>query len=149
MNYKIYFDGSCRPINPGGVMGIGGYITDENDNWIYSYSDWFDARPDNTNNKAEFLSAYVGLSWLFDKYSDNLDEITVTIYGDSSLVCRKMNKSKVSFTGEYSEIAENLHHLSKNSFDNVNFIWIPREENEMANELSIEALCHNNFDLCN
>lgn len=148
MSYKIYFGGSCVPINPGGVMGIGGYITDEYDNWIFSYSDWVDTHPSNTNNKAEVFSAYMGLSWLFDNYKDNLENISVVIYGDSAIVCKKMNKKVNTFTGEYSKIAENLFFLAKNSFKDVKFVWIPREENEIANELSIQTLCQNNLDLC-
>lgn len=146
--FKIFFDGAIRPINPGGVMGIGGYIADENDDWVYSYTDWLDAHPTNTSNKAEAISAYHALCWLFDKYINDLDNITVKVYGDSSVVCKKMNKPGQVFFGEYAEVAENLYELSKNSFKNVSFIWIPREENVIANELSIQALCQNNFDLC-
>ena len=146
--FKIFFDGSIRPINPGGVMGIGGYITDENNEWVFSFTEWFDAHPSNTSNKAEAISAYYALTWLFDKYSNYLDNISVKLYGDSSLLCKRMNRRNQVFTGEYSDVAENLYFLAHNSFKKVSFHWIPREENEIANELSIQALCENNFDLC-
>lgn len=146
--FKIFFDGSIRPINPGGVMGIGGYIVDENDKWIFSFSEWFDSNPLNTNNKAEVISAYYALTWLFDNYFDDLNNISVKIYGDSSIICKRMNKKDQVFFGEYADIAEKLYYLAHNSFSSVKFKWIPREENIMANELSIQALCQNNFDLC-
>lgn len=146
--FNIYFDGSCRPFNPGGVMGIGGYITDENGEWVFSFSEWFEARKENSTNKAEVIACYKALSFLYDKYKDNLHNIDIKIYGDSKLVCSKMNKKNQIFSGLYSKQAEDLYFLSKNSFRKVEFIWIPREENTMADELSKQSLCENNLFLC-
>lgn len=146
--FNIYFDGSCRPFNPGGVMGIGGFITDDKGEWIYSFSDHFPENPNNTNNKAEAMACYHALCYLYDKFKDDLDNIVVNVFGDSAIICKKMNKRDTAFSGEYSEIAEKIHHLSKNSFKKVSFKWIPREENVIADSLSNETLCRNNPYLC-
>lgn len=149
MKFKIYFDGACRPINPGGVMGYGYIIKNENDETVYSFSDWQDAHPANTTPKAEVTAAYKALEYLFDVTPrEDLDKISVEVFGDNRLVCGKMNSDKKAFSGEYAEIAENLHHLVRNSFKSVRFTWIPREENVEADALSTDALCRNNRDLC-
>lgn len=148
--YIIYFDGSCRPINPGGIMGIGFYILSPEKEVIYSFSDWYPENPENSSNKAEALSAYKALEWLFDNTpKEDHDNMIVSLRGDSSVVCKKMGQPNQEFSGYYAEVAEDLYFLSQNSFKKVYFDWIPREQNIQADELSTDTLCRNNFHLCN
>ncbi|HLM70895.1 MAG TPA: ribonuclease HI family protein, partial [Thermoplasmata archaeon] len=91
--------------------------------------------PHSTNNVAEYAGAIRALEQLRSiGYAGE-----VTVEGDSQLVIRQMN-------GEYEVRAEHLvaYHdwlgqLAR-TFRKVEFRWIPREENQAADELSKQAV---------
>jgi ribonuclease HI len=131
----VHFDGSCQPPGGGGIAGWGFVIEGpglrEEDCGLATrpYS------PHSTNNVAEYVGAIRALEHLRSKgYSGD-----VIMEGDSQLVIRQMN-------GEYEVRAEHLkaYHdwlaqLAR-SFHRVEFRWIPREENTIADALSKEAV---------
>jgi len=146
MNYTVYFDGACEPTNPGGNMGLGclilntdtGEVLHEvsfacipNENWHKPTS----------NNVAEYLSALSGLKWI--RTRGEKPEF-IQFYGDSQLVCKQMMKEWRIKSGVYREYAEKLiHELWE--IDNVysvgyRFDWIPREQNQRADDLSKKSL---------
>lgn len=91
--------------------------------------------PHSTNNVAEYSGAICGLEWLNQRgYAGS-----VVLRGDSQLVIRQM-------TGEYAVEAEHLrayHDRLKAlcaRFASVSFEWVPRTENQRADELSKIAL---------
>ena len=131
----VRFDGACQPPGGGGVAGWGfvidgpGLKFEECGLATRPYS------PHSTNNVAEYVGAIRALEQLRAiGYSGE-----VVVEGDSQLVIRQMN-------GEYEVRAEHLQayhdwlrELAR-SFRKVEFRWIPREENTVADALSKRAI---------
>jgi len=131
----VRFDGSCQPPAGGGVAGWGFVIespgSHEEDMGLATrpYSEH------STNNVAEYVGAIRALEHLRASGYEG----DVVVEGDSQLVIRQMN-------GEYEVRAEHLkaYHdwLRKlaGEFRSVEFRWIPREENALADALSKRAV---------
>lgn len=126
-----YFDGSCVPVNPGGIMGIGALIC-ENTTKLWELSFKIPAAPDNTNNIAEYLAVINLLEYLI---SEDLTQKEILIRGDSMLVVSQMNLKWRIKHGLYTKYAYKAKDLL-NEFKNLKFEWIPREENNEADLLS-------------
>lgn len=131
----IHFDGSCQPPGGAGVAGWGfviegpGFRFEDRGLATRPYS------PHSTNNVAEYVGAIRALEQLRTMgYTGE-----VILEGDSQLVIRQMN-------GEYEVRAEHLkayhgrlRQLAR-SFRKVEFRWVPREENTVADALSKRAV---------
>jgi ribonuclease HI len=84
-----------------------------------------------TNNVAEYAGAIAALEWLRRQKFEGV----VVLHGDSQLVVRQME-------GEYEVRSDRLRpyheHLQalRPIFSETRFVWIPREENTRADELS-------------
>lgn len=131
----VRFDGSCQPPAGGGVAGWGfviegpGIRVEDCGLATRPYS------PHSTNNVAEYVGAIRALEHLHSVgYSGD-----VVMEGDSQLVIRQMN-------GEYEVRAEHLKAYHDwlgqlcRMFQAVEFRWIPREENGVADALSKRAV---------
>ena len=129
----MHFDGSCEPFNPGGRMGFGVHISDENGTVLFAHSSGEDFAPTNTNNVAEYRALNIGLEWLIEQgYHTSAH---VLIYGDSALVINQMNGAwKVRGGRYYTEYQRAAEHKPK--FKSVTFNWVRRELNEVADVLS-------------
>lgn len=127
---KLYFDGSCTPVNPGGVAGFAWRLLDENNQEIASDSGEVCRGPTATNNIGEWAAVTNGLKYLKEiEYTGELE-----IYGDSQLVIRQL-------LGEYKVRKETLMPYHKECMTILkemkwDAIWIPREENEECDKLS-------------
>ena len=136
MIYKCYFDGACD-VNPGGNMGIGVYIT-SNDSTFKSvtYFDGFKKNEINSNNVSEYLAFQKTIELISDLVDKN---DSVFIHGDSKMVIYQMAMKWKIKNGNYKEYArsalEQIKQL-KSICDNISIGWIPREKNEIADELS-------------
>jgi ribonuclease HI len=131
----VHFDGACQPPRGGGVATYG--FTVEGPGLHYeekglAVPPW---TPRATNNVAEYTAAIRALEWLRDKgYSG-----PVRVMGDSQLVIRQIQ-------GQYRVKAPHLRQYHDQllrlagRFDQVDWVWIPRETNARADELSKEAL---------
>ena len=132
---RVQFDGACQPPGGAGVAGWGFVI----DGPGLHYEDYgLATRPyavHSTNNVAEYVGAIRALEQLRSIGYDG----EVVVEGDSQLVVRQMN-------GEYEVRAEHLkaYHewLRKlaDGFRKVEFRWVPREENTVADALSKRAI---------
>lgn len=129
--YNCYFDGACEPRNPDGNMGVGVYITEGQN--VFEWSDFHKEKIGNTNNIAEYLAVIKILELLKNKKSE-----TIQIYGDSKLVIEQLSgrwKIKVGQYVPYAQKArELLLEIKKNN--TVGLHWIPREQNQKADDLS-------------
>jgi ribonuclease HI len=137
---KIFFDGATEPCNPGGAMGYGIVVKDEDGTTIHTNSWFVGLNPKNTNNVAEYLAFTEALKYV--KGSG----ITARIYGDSQLVVKQMNGSwRIKEDGgAYTPYAKTAYRLLREVGDLVDRIsWIPREENEEADEASKRSLVEN------
>lgn len=125
----IHFDGLCEPKNPGGHCCYGYTIKPENGKLITGKG--YVGR--GTNNKAEYSALIEAL-----KEARKLGIKEVHAFGDSLLVVNQVK-------GIWNVNAETIKPLWKqavhlaHSFVLFGIEWIPREQNETADQLSREA----------
>ncbi|AAY81027.1 ribonuclease HI [Sulfolobus acidocaldarius] len=125
-----YFDGLCEPKNPGGIATYGFVIILEDGNTVKGYG--LASKPfskDSTNNVAE----YTGIICLMRKMIE-LKLSNPKIRGDSQLVIRQLR-------GEYKVKSLRIKPLYEKALElvrqlNAELEWVPREENEEADQLS-------------
>ncbi|MGA2913272.1 MAG: ribonuclease HI [Methanoregula sp.] len=125
----IYFDGLCRPRNPGGVATYG-YLVYQDGKKVKSGSGVIGSGAGMTNNVAEYSALKRAAEWVNRNCCDN----EIIIKGDSQLVIYQMNgtwqiKSETSkkFVPEIRRLLEGRK---------TRLIWIPREQNAEADLLS-------------
>ena len=131
----VHFDGACEPPKGGGVAAYGYVVEGEG---IHHEGRGLAVKPFSphaTNNVAEYVGAICALEWLVGRgYQE-----TVTLTGDSQLVIRQMR-------GEYEVRARHLRAYHDRlaqlaaKFRHVEFVWVPRSQNQHADALSKEAL---------
>lgn len=129
---KLYFDGACVPVNPGGDMGLGFWIEEDGKN-IYSFSKYIPSREFNgttSNNVAEYLALKSGLEYCSSKGITELE-----VYGDSQLVIKQMSGQWKMKKGLYLPFAEQTKSLLS-QYTKIRFEWIRRELNSVADDLS-------------
>lgn len=90
------------------------------------------AAPTNSNNVAEYSAVLNGLQWLFDNGHKD-DEVEVL--GDSMLVIRQMSGEWRAKGGMYLSTYRKAKELAA-QFSGLSFRWIPRAENDEADQLS-------------
>lgn len=127
-----WFDGSCRPINPGGHGGAGA-IVKRNGVTIFSTSRYLGSGPMMSNNVSEFAAAICALRFLL---SENIRE--ATLYGDSSLVVGLLNGRLKAKRGLYLEHYREAFAL-RERLPGVRLVLIPRGQNLEADALATAA----------
>ena len=129
MKLEIYTDGAARG-NPG-PAGIGVVIYNEEKTAIEEYKEFIG---DTTNNTAEYRALLAGL-----KVARKYAPCSISFYLDSELVVRQMN-------GQWRVRDENLSGLCGQArellpiFERVEFIYVPRELNKVADKLANQAI---------
>jgi len=131
----VHFDGACQPPNSAGVAGWGYVIEAPGVHYEDHGLATTPYSPHSTNNVAEYVGAIRALEHLRSMGFTG----EVLVKGDSELLIRQMN-------GEYQVRAEHLkayhdrlHQLAA-GFRKVEFRWVPREENTVADALSKRAV---------
>ena len=126
---SLYFDGLCRPRNPGGIATYG-YVVYQDGKKVKSGSGVIGSGIGMTNNVAEYSALKRAVEWV----SRNCVDDEIVIKGDSQLVIHQMSgiwqiKSETSkkFVPEIRRLLEGRK---------TRFIWIPREQNTEADLLS-------------
>ena len=131
----VHFDGACQPPRGGGVAAYGftvdGEGLDHEDRGLAA-PPWTER---STNNVAEYVAAIRALEYLVERHHAG----QVLMLGDSQLVVRQMNGEYAVRSPHLQAYHERLRQLAER-FPEVQFRWIPREENVRADELSKEAL---------
>ena len=131
--YHLYFDGSCDP-NPGGRIGCGVYILRDG-KYHHSISRLYSPEKfggSTSNNLSEYTALYLGLRYCIENSIKD-----VLVYGDSNMVIRQMSgewKIKGKKKIYYNASIETQKLLEK--FNSIDFVWIPRESNSIADALS-------------
>lgn len=131
-----YFDGSCAPYNPGGRAGYG-YIIYNKEIELHRGHGTQEAPQGylTSNNLAEYAGMKAVLSYLINY---NLNNLKIIVYGDSKLVIQQMRGNWRIKRGSYVEVARQCQSLLR-LFKNITFKWIPREENTIADSLSLDS----------
>ena len=128
---RLYFDGACEPVNPGGLISWG-WLLRSAEGVIFDSDCGADGRrgPENTSNVAEYKALIAGLEAAAEGQVKELH-----VLGDSKLVIKQMQ-------GEWGCKSERLRPLYdrawelQGEFDRIGFEWIPRERNQEADELT-------------
>ncbi len=131
----VHFDGACQPPRGGGIATYGFTIDGAGGHVEGMGLAVRPGVPHATNNVAEYSAAICALERLLsDGYRGR-----VVLRGDSQLIIRQM-------AGEYEVRSEHLkayHDRLRQlvrEFPMVRFEWVPREENQRADELSKLAI---------
>ncbi len=131
----VHFDGACEPPRGGGVATYGftvegvGMDYEEKGLAVRPWS------PRATNNVAEYTGAIRALEWLLEQRYEG----AVRLIGDSQLVIRQMQGQYRVRAVHLQQYWEQLHRLAQR-FERVEYIWVPREVNQRADELTKQAL---------
>lgn len=129
---RVFFDGLCQPVNPGGIACYGYLI--RKDGKLVHQDYGVAGQPfskDATNNVAEYTALIKALEWLLENSTNE----PVRIISDSELVVRQLK-------GEYKVKSKRIVPLFrkasslKDSFANIEITWVPREENKEADALT-------------
>ena len=139
---KIHFDGSCQT-NPFGQIGYGCLIEYPDGSGVELF-DGDAASETNSNNVAEYKGLNLALNHL-----QGTKGYLIDIYGDSKLVISQMNGDWKVKDGFYKSEALRARELAINIMENkskLKFTWIPREQNEKADELSNRYHENNSLD---
>lgn len=123
----IHTDGACFG-NPG-PMGIGIAIHKDGKP-IKKISGYIGK---GTNNIAEYTAVLRAL-----KFAKEMNEREVEIRSDSELLIRQMKGEYKTKMPHLKELKKKIDELGKEI--NVNFKWVPRDENEIADFLSKAAV---------
>lgn len=147
---KIYFDGSCGPVNTqGNNMGYGWYLEGDGEplaeGWGYTLPE---VDPKSSNNKAEWKAAQCGLRM----YSElNITCEVLKIRGDSNMVISQLRGDwRIKEFGAYRDIAIQTIETYKYLINKASIYHIYRDRNKICDELSnryIEYLNNNGYDL--
>jgi ribonuclease HI len=127
----LNFDGSCEPINPGGRMGFGVFIT-QNGKVLHEEGIFAEASPLNSNNVAEYMALCNGLQWLVD---NGYSEAPIDVAGDSMLVIKQLSGEWRAKGGMYYSAFTKACQL-RDQFTNISFRWIGRDKNAEADARS-------------
>jgi ribonuclease HI len=132
---RVHFDGACEPPKGGGIATYGFTIESS----TLQHEEFGLAVPPGseraTNNVAEYVGAIRALEFLASVGYRG----TVLVFGDSQLVVRQLS-------GEYEVRAEHLRPYHEHlkaliaRIGDVQFTWVPREENSRADHLSKLAI---------
>ncbi len=123
---KVFFDG-CSKINPGEAGA--GYVVTSDTQVVKGYH-YLGIQ---TNNYAEYNALILGLKSI-EKLKDN-PNINVNVYGDSNLVIKQM-KGEWKVKADHLRIMFNEARALTLQFPNIEYNFIPREQNKEADKLS-------------
>ena len=134
MLIEVYIDGACEPVNPGGVGTWGYVIYIEEILWDKQYGVVGEGRGI-SNNVAEYSALIHALEKLIEA---NITREPVIVYSDSNLLVNQMSGKWAAKGGMYYRYYKKARKL-KIFFRNIRFVWIPREKNKEADELTRKA----------
>jgi len=126
---SIYFDGLCRPRNPGGVATYG-YVIYRDGKKVKRGSGVIGSGVGMTNNVAEYSALKYAAEWV----SLNSVDDEIVIKGDSQLVIHQMNGTWQIRSETSKKFVPEIRRLLEGR--KTRFIWIPREQNTEADLLS-------------
>jgi ribonuclease HI len=125
----LFFDGLCRPKNPGGVATYGFVIYRDGKNVKSGYG-VIGSGAGMTNNVAEYSALNYAAEWVHRQGGD--DELEIK--GDSQLVINQMNGTWQVKSATSKKFVPAIRRLLEGR--KARFIWISREQNAEADRLS-------------
>jgi ribonuclease HI len=135
---SAYFDGLCEPANPGGYA-CGGWLI-ETHPAVPAFASprtggsFYVRGAGATNNVAEYRAALEVLHTIQDAGYDG----HVVLHGDSQLVVKQFNGEWQCRKPELQVLLAELRGMREH-FSSLGVVWVPREENAVADEASRAA----------
>lgn len=152
---KIYTDGGCRGNGQPGAIGAAAAVFETKYGRHTAWTRQLPSYPTPTNQRAEITAIILALEQALEKYRelDSNPWLDVKIYSDSRYAVDCMTKwiykwTKNGWTNaagnpvanqDLLEEASDLDDRLKDE-GNVEYLWIPREENELADKYCNETL---------
>lgn len=136
MPLEAWIDGACEPFNPGGTASYA-VVVKRKFTTILRRAGIVGSGRGMSSNVAEYSGLIALLAW----YKDQGLSESMTVYSDSKLLVNQMTgywRAKRGLYHRYYQEALSL--LKEIGYKRFRFIWIPREENIEADELSKELL---------
>jgi ribonuclease HI len=133
---EVYFDGLCQPVNPGGIACYAFVVRNDGKTIHSSYG--IAGEPfssDSTNNVAEYTALIKALEWLA---ANELYSSAIKVVGDSKLVISQIGGQFKVKSKRILPLYRRARDL-KESFKNLEFRLVPREENKEADGLTNRA----------
>ncbi len=134
---RLFFDGLCEPMNPGGLATYGFVVYEtiglEQKKLFEDHGPAMEPGSESTHNLAEYTGLIKGLEWILANNEDK----RLSIWGVSQVVIYQL-------TGAYKVRSEKLmpfHERAISLLEGCDWCakWVPREENSVANALSEKA----------
>lgn len=132
---KVWIDGACAPINPGGTASYG-VVVRYGENVLFEKGGIVGTGPAMSNNVAEYSGLIAFLEW----YVGRDDKGVPRIHSDSKLLIRQMNGEWRVKQGLYVPYYNRAQALVQGNSLHLNFWLVPREQNEEADKWSKKAL---------
>ena len=126
----LNFDGACEPINPGGTASWGFVLCDGAGALVAQGSGVVGTGPGMTNNLAEWAAVEEGVR----RFREMGLNGRLVIRGDSQLVVKQLG-GEWQCKKPHLAAARDRALALLGGIDWV-VLWVPREENELADELS-------------
>jgi ribonuclease HI len=152
----IYTDGGCRGNGQPGAIGAAAAVFKTKYGKYHAWTRSLPSYPTPTNQRAEITAIIVALEQALEKYDalDTCPWLHVRIYSDSRYAVECMNNWIYKWTGngwinaagntvanrDLLQEASDLDDRLRRQGD-VEYIWIPREENEVA-----DGYCNQDLD---
>lgn len=129
----VYADASIEPQNPGG-WGVGGYVIKNPEGKILVKGTYNCGQyPELTNNVAEYSAIKGALEKLIELgWTNN----PLLVMSDSQLVIRQLREEYNCNSVSLKKCKNEVDQLVKSFSSGVSFMWIPREKNKEADEVS-------------
>ena len=137
-NIEVYFDGACEPVNPGGIATFGFVIYKDRE--MVKAEKGLACEPFSSyasNNVAEYTAMIKALEFMV-KNGLCGESVHVTVKGDSQLTIRQMNGIYAVRAPRIIPLFKRAKELTK-KIKHIRFIWVPREQNTVADDLSHQA----------
>lgn len=129
---EAWFDGSCGPNNPGGTAAFGAFAK-LGAEVVWEKSVVIGSGHGMTNNLAEHAGCLAILEWLIEFGGGRTRAV---IFGDSKLVIEQIGGRWKIRRGSYVEMALRSRSVLTKFVVKPRFVWIPREQNKIADALS-------------
>ncbi|MCW3128533.1 MAG: ribonuclease HI [Methanophagales archaeon] len=137
-NIEVHFDGACEPVNPGGIATFG-FVIYKNGETVKAEKG-LACEPFSSyasNNVAEYTAMLKALEFVI-KNGLCGEHAHITVKGDSQLTIRQMNGIYAVRAPRIIPLFKKANELTKN-IKHIRFVWIPREQNTVADDLSHQA----------
>lgn len=136
--WVLHFDGLTEPRNPGGHMAWGWVLFRPGESNLTGKGS-LEAKPENTNNVAEYTGLGHGLRAVVDLIKKGAVCRNLFIFGDSKLVVCQLSGTWACNMPHLQKLRDRCLELLKEAKVRWEADWIPREENEEADALSKDA----------